>query len=69
MKAFKEAKIWKDADEAHNQKLLARQKALAAAWASFNKASAPEDKDAFQKAWMAARKDALVKVGMDPIFE
>ena len=69
VRAFKEGKIWKDADEAHNQKLLARQKVLASAWASFNTASAPDDKDAFQKAWMAARKDALVKAGMDPIFE
>ncbi len=69
VKAFKEAKIWKDADEAHNQKLLERQKVLAAAWASFNTASAPDDKDAFQKGWMAARKAALQKAGMDPIFE
>lgn len=69
VKAFKEAKIWKDADEAHNQKLLARQKVLASAWASFNTASAPEEKDAFLKGWMAARKAALEKAGMDPIFE
>jgi len=69
VKAFKEAKIWKDADEAHNQKLLERQKVLASAWASFNTASAPEDKDAFLKGWMTARKAALQKAGMDPIFE
>lgn len=69
VKAFREAKIWKDADEAHNQKLLARQKVLADAWTGFNTASAPEDKTAFQKGWMAARKAALEKAGMDPIFE
>lgn len=69
VKAFKEAKIWKDADEAHNQKLLTRQKVLATAWASFNTAAAPDDKDAFLKAWMSARKAALQKAGMDPVFE
>ena len=69
VRAFKEANIWKDADEAHNQKLLTRQKVLAAAWASFNTASAPDDKAAFQTGWMATRKAALVKAGMDPIFE
>jgi TRAP transporter TAXI family solute receptor len=69
VKAFKDAKIWKDADEAHNQKLLARQKVLADAWAAFNTASAPDEKAAFQKAWMDVRKAALQKAGMDPIFE
>lgn len=69
VKAFKEAGVWKDADEAHNNKLLARQGTLAEAWAAFTKASPPDDKDAFRTAWMAARKDALAKAGMDPIFD
>jgi hypothetical protein len=29
----------------------------------------PDDNDAFYKGWMAQRKDALVKAGLDPIFE
>ncbi len=68
-KAFKAAGAWKDADEAHNQKLLARQKVLGESWAAFLKTSPPEDAGAFRQAWMAARKAALLKAGMDPIFE
>ena len=42
---------------------------LAAAWAAFLKSNPPDDKDAFAKAWMAARKAALTAAGMDPMFE
>lgn len=69
VKAFKEAKAWSDADEAHNQKMLARQKALGEGWAAFLKTNPPEDATAFRKAWMAARKAALEKAKMDVIFE
>ncbi|MGE0698864.1 MAG: TAXI family TRAP transporter solute-binding subunit [Hyphomicrobiaceae bacterium] len=69
VEAFREAKVWKDADETHNQRLLARQRTLADAWAVFTKASPPDDKDGFRKAWMAARKTALTKAGLDAIFE
>ncbi|MDX2158388.1 MAG: TAXI family TRAP transporter solute-binding subunit [Hyphomicrobiaceae bacterium] len=69
VKAFKEAKAWTDADEAHNQKLLARQKVLADSWQNFLKSNPAEEKDAFRKAWMAARKAALEKAGMPVIFE
>jgi TRAP transporter TAXI family solute receptor len=69
VKAFKEAKVWKDADELHNQKLLTRQKVLGDAWAAFLETSPPDDKDAFRKAWMAARKSALEGAKLDVIFE
>ena len=69
VKALKEAGAWKDEHEAHNQGLLKRQAALSGAWAAYLKSNPAEDKDAFQKGWMAARKDALTKAGMDPIFE
>ncbi len=69
VKAFQEAKVWKDADEAHNQKMLNRQKVLSDAWAAFLKASPPDDKDAFRKAWMGARKTALTTAKLDVIFE
>jgi TRAP transporter TAXI family solute receptor len=68
VKAFKEAKAWKDADEAHNQGLLKRQKVLAEAWDKFTKANPPADKDEFRKAWMAARKAALEAAKLDVIF-
>jgi TRAP transporter TAXI family solute receptor len=69
VKALKEAGAWKAEHEAHNQALIKRQDTLAAAWAAYLKTNPPDDKDAFSKGWMAARKDALVKAGMDPIFE
>ncbi|MEO7850880.1 MAG: TAXI family TRAP transporter solute-binding subunit [Rubrivivax sp.] len=67
--ALKEAGVWTAEAQAHNDALLKRQATLMAAWTEFNKASPPDDKDAFYKAWTAKRKDALVKAGMDPVFE
>ncbi len=69
VKALKEAGVWKAEHEAHNQGLIKRQDTLAAAWKAYLDGKPSEDKDAFQKGWMAARKDALTKAGMDPIFE
>jgi len=69
VKALKEAGAWKAEHDAHNQKLLKRQETLITAWAGFLKANPPDDKDAFTKAWMAARKTALTAAGMEAIFE
>jgi TRAP transporter TAXI family solute receptor len=69
VRAFKEAGVWKAGHEAHQQKALERQAALAAAWSAFLKTNPPEDRDALRKAWMAARADALKKAGFDAIFE
>jgi TRAP transporter TAXI family solute receptor len=69
VRALKEAGAWKPEHEAHNQKLLKRQETLAAAWDAFVKANPPEDKDAFTKGWIVARKSALAAAGMDPVFD
>ena len=69
VRAMTEAGVWSAADEAYNNKLVARQDTLTAAWEAFLKANPPEDKAAFATAWIAARKSALAKAGMDPIFE
>lgn len=69
VKAFREAGVWKPEHEAHNQALIRRQDTLAAAWTAFLKANPPEDKDAFRKAWLAARADSLKKAGLDVIFD
>ncbi len=69
VKALTEAGAWKPEHEAHNQKLLKRQDTLVAAWGAFLKGNPPDDKDAFAKAWMAARKAALASASMDPVFE
>jgi TRAP transporter TAXI family solute receptor len=69
VKALKEAGAWTDAAQKHNDGLLKRQQTLASAWDAFIKANPPGDADAFRKAWMTARKDALTKAGMDPVYE
>jgi TRAP transporter TAXI family solute receptor len=69
VKALKEAGAWKAEHEAYNQKLVKRQDTLAAAWDKFVKSNPPDDKDAFTKGWMEARKAALTGAGMDPVFE
>ena len=69
IKALKEAGQWTAADQAHTDKLQARQKTLAAAWQDYLKTNPPADKEPFLAGWMAARKAALTKAGMDPIIE
>jgi TRAP transporter TAXI family solute receptor len=69
VKALKEAGVWKAEHDEHNQKLLKRQSTLAAAWDGYLKSSPSADEAAFAKGWMAARKDALTKAGLEAIFE
>jgi TRAP transporter TAXI family solute receptor len=69
VRALKEAGAWNAEHEAHNQNLLKRQATLASAWGTYLKTNPPEERDAFTKGWMAARKAALTSGGMDAIFE
>ena len=69
VKALKAAKVWGDADDAHNNALIKRQGVLMSAWEAFLKDNPPGDGDAFRTAWMAARKEALTKAGMDVVHE
>jgi len=68
VRAFKEAGAWTDAAQKHQDALVRRQQVLMSAWDEFLKSKPADDKDAFHTAWLAKRKDALVKAGMDPIF-
>lgn len=69
VKALKEAGVWTAEAQKHNDMLIKRQDTLGKAWADFSKANPPADKTAFAAAWMAARKTALEKAGMDPVLE
>ena len=69
VKALKQAGVWTDEAQKHNDMLVKRQDTLGAAWAAYNKADAPADKEAFAKGWMTARKAALEKAGLPPVFE
>ena len=66
--ALKEAGVWTAEAQKHNDMLIKRQDVLGKAWAEFSKANPPADKAAFTTAWMAARKTALEKAGMDPVL-
>ncbi|MGI9382365.1 MAG: TAXI family TRAP transporter solute-binding subunit [Methyloligellaceae bacterium] len=64
VKYWKEIGKWSDAAQAHNDKLMKRQGALAAAWKTYK---AKPDGD-FQAGWMKARAAALKAAGMPVIF-
>ncbi|MEX2239860.1 MAG: TAXI family TRAP transporter solute-binding subunit, partial [Burkholderiales bacterium] len=63
---WKEAGKWGAAAQAHNDKLLERQKVLATAWADVKKGSHAND-EAFVAAWQKGRAAALTKAGFDPV--
>jgi TRAP transporter TAXI family solute receptor len=67
VRALKEAGVWKSDHDAYNEALLKRQELLAATWADF--LTSNPSADSFRKDWMAARKAALTKAGLDVIFE
>ena len=69
VKALKEAGVWTAEAQSHNDMLIKRQDTLGTAWADFIKTDPPAEKAAFSAAWLAARKAALAKAGMDPVFE
>ncbi|WP_375688533.1 TAXI family TRAP transporter solute-binding subunit [Pseudooceanicola sp. LIPI14-2-Ac024] len=64
IKYFKEAGVWTDEAQAHNDDLIARQEALAKAWEEL-KAEGPSD---WAEAWAAKRKEALEAGGFKVVF-
>jgi TRAP transporter TAXI family solute receptor len=69
VKALKEAGQWSDDQEAHNNALIKRQAALAAAWADYGKSKAPADDKEFLAGWMTVRAAALKKANMPNGFD
>ena len=63
---WKENGQWKPEHQAHNDKLIQRQKVMMDAWAEVKKGTHADDK-AFVAAWQKARADALRKAGFDPV--
>ena len=68
IKYFKEAGVWGDKEEAHNQNLLKRQGVLADAWTAHVAASKDKSDEDFAKGWQSARAAALEKAGMSVPF-
>jgi len=63
---WKEKGLWKPEHQAHNDKLVARQKVLASAWKTATAGTYVSD-EAFEQAWMKTRAEALSKAGFDPV--
>lgn len=61
---YKEAGLWTDAAQAHNDSLIKRQEVLSTAWEAL-KAEKPED---WQAAWVEARYKALTDGGFEVVF-
>jgi TRAP transporter TAXI family solute receptor len=61
---LRERGVWSDAAQAHHDDLVARQEALAAAWAAL-KAENPAD---WEAAWTERRHQALKDGGFQPVF-
>ncbi len=69
VRALKEAGVWTEEGQKNNDTLIARQKVLSEAWAAYLKTNPPDDKDAFRKGWMEARRTALTKAGQPVGFD
>jgi TRAP transporter TAXI family solute receptor len=63
---FKEIGVWNDTAQAHNDMLIARQDALAAAWTAFVARGIAESE--WNAAWEQARREALVSGGFQVVF-
>lgn len=61
---FEEAGVWSEKAQAHNDALIARQDALAAAWEEL-KAEAPAE---WESAWSTKRREALAAGGFSVVF-
>jgi TRAP transporter TAXI family solute receptor len=61
---FEEAGIWTETAQEHNDNLIARQEALAAAWEE-TKAASPDD---WESAWAEARRNALEAGGFEVVL-
>ena len=68
VKYFKEAGVWGDKEEAHNQNMLKRQGILADAWKAYMAANKDKSDEDFNKGWQTARSSALEKASMGVPF-
>ncbi|MGE0623265.1 MAG: TAXI family TRAP transporter solute-binding subunit [Pseudomonadales bacterium] len=64
--AFRTLGVWSEADQAHNDRLLARQALLGHAWQEMQ--GSDLEGEAFVEAWMTRRREALQAEGFDPIW-
>lgn len=63
---WKEKGLWKPEHQAHNDKLVERQKVLADAWMAVQAANHSDEK-VFEQSWMSTRAAALKKAGFEAV--
>ena len=63
---FKEKGVWTDAAQAHNDRLVERQRVLAQAWEEAMTLDVADDK--WEETWLKKRRMALEGAGFDPVF-
>ncbi|MDX5361701.1 MAG: TAXI family TRAP transporter solute-binding subunit [Alphaproteobacteria bacterium] len=63
---FKEKGVWTDAAQAHNDRLIERQRVLAQAWEEAMTLDVADDK--WEETWLKKRRMALEGAGFDPVF-
>jgi hypothetical protein len=63
---FQEIGVWTNQAQAHNDQLIARQAALAEAWAAFVAKDVSDEE--WQAGWQEARQAALEAGGFDLVF-
>jgi TRAP transporter TAXI family solute receptor len=66
IKYWKEAGVWTDAAQAHNDNLIKRQEALGKAWDELKAKNVPSE--GWAEAWDKARRDALKAGGFKVVF-
>jgi uncharacterized protein len=64
---LREAGVWSDAEDAHNARLLERQRVLGEAWATLDRKDFASDA-AFVSRWLEVRTAALQAAGFDPVW-
>ena len=63
---FREIGLWTPTAQRNHERRLERQRVLQRAWEDYMR-TAPRDPREFQSGWMAARHDALVRAGQEPL--
>lgn len=64
---YREAGLWTNESQAHQQRLLQRQRLLAETWDDYV-ATAPDEEEAFREGWLTARAQALEAAGLPTVF-
>lgn len=72
IRVFREQGLWRAEHQAHQDRLVERQRVLQQAWASLRRPARPNperDADSDEADWLKARATALEQAGFDPLWD